>query len=368
MSETTEEIKPEAMEEVKPEVTEEIKPEVTDEIKPETVEETKPEVTENLYPEIDNPREVLSEHWTKLHEKQWIFPAGGSMTLRSGEDIYMTPKMKSSYELKPDELYVFDNEDADDITEAPEHLEVSTDAEILMGIYKLRKPGAILHSVHCKAMMVSHLFRGNEYRLRYHAMIQAVQEAKESEDDETDRTQLTIPIVYDPKKLSEKLKLRPQTPAVLIKGQGLFVWGKDLNECIFRTEAFHQMFEFSIEMEKHAVNDHKNFTPKTPVKKPVENGTKKNTPQSSADAKKPEIKKTIARRPAAENGVKTGRVKKNFKNNRGANVGNFQRNKNAPNNKGNSGSGHLASGGGGVQVWQKFGKKQKQNMNVIMNY
>merc|ERR1712184_172083 len=116
--------------------------------------------------------------------------------------------------------------------------------------------------------------------------------------------------------------------------------GKDLNECIFRTEAFHQMFEFAIEMEKHGVNDHKNFTPKSPVKKPVENGAKK---------------------PAAENGVKTGRVKKNFKNNRGGNFGNIrnQGNKNAPNNKGNSGN-------GGVQVWQNFGKKQKQQMNVIM--
>merc|ERR1711988_511616 len=97
--------------------------------------------------------------------------------------------------------------------------------------------------------IASHLFRGNEYKLRYHAMIQSILDAKECEKYGTDNTRLAIPIVYDPKKLSEKLKVHPQTPAVLIKGQGLFVWGKDLNECIFRTEAFHQMFEFSIEME-----------------------------------------------------------------------------------------------------------------------
>merc|ERR1719436_2219574 len=185
-------------------------------------------------------------------------------------------------------------------------------------------------------------------------MIQAILDAKECEKYDTDNNRLAVSIVYDPKKLSEKLKVHPQTPAVLIKGQGLFVWGKDLNECIFRTEAFHQMFDFSIEMEKHGVNDHKNFTPKSPVKKTVENGTKT---QATAAEKKTEVKKTgsqktIARRPAAENGVKTGRVKKNFKNNRGGNVGNFRNkgNKNAPNNKGNSGN-------GGVQVWQNFGKK-----------
>ena len=84
MSETAEETKPEAMEETKAEVTEEVKPAETipEEIKQETVEETKPE--EPLYPEIDNPRDILSDIWTKLHEKQWIFPAGGSLTIRSG--------------------------------------------------------------------------------------------------------------------------------------------------------------------------------------------------------------------------------------------------------------------------------------------
>merc|ERR1712241_501697 len=100
----------------------------------------------------------------------------------------------------------------------------------------------------------------------------------------------------------------------------------------------------------------------------VENCTKKSdsttnpvTTNQKKNEKKTEGKKFIARRPAAENGVKTGRVKKNFKNNRPGNVGNF-RNKNAPNNKGNSGT-------GGVQVWQNFGnKKQRQQMNVIMNY
>jgi len=363
MSETVEESKVEPMELPKPVPKTETKDEETskDETeKKESVEETKPE---EVYPEIDNPRETLSEFWGKLHDKQWVFPSGGSLTLRSGEEIFMTPKMKSPFDVKPDEIYVFDNEDKDDITEAPEHLEVSSDADLLMAIYKLRKPGAILHSVNCQAMIASHLFRGNEYKLRYHAMIQGILDAKECEKYETDNNRLAVPIVYDPKKLSEKLKLHPQTPAVLIKGQGLFVWGKDFNECIFRTEAFHQMFEFSIEMEKHGVNDHKNFTPKSPVKKTVENGTKT---QAVAAEKKTEVKKTgsqktIARRPAAENGVKTGRVKKNFKNNRGGNVGNF-RNKNAPNNKGNAGS--------GVQVWanKNFGKKQKQNMNVIMNY
>merc|ERR1711936_470036 len=134
-------------------------------------------------------------------------------------------------------------------------------------------------------------------------MIEAVLEAKECEKYGTDNTRLAIPIVYDPKKLSEKLKVHPQTPAVLIKGQGLFVWGKDLNECIFRTEAFHQMFEFSIEMEKNSpYNDHKNFSPKSqPVKKPVENGAK--ATEKKTEAKKTD-KKIIARRPAAENGVK----------------------------------------------------------------
>ena len=137
------------------------------------------------------------------------------------------------------------------------------------------------------------------------------------------------------------------------------------------------MFEFSIEMKKLGLTEQtQNAQNKSQIKKPAENGPKKTnsiTPaQASAIAKnKPEVRKNIAQRPAAsQNGVKTGRVKKNFmknkQNNRGPG-GNTQefRNvaQNGANNKGNS--------GGGGQNWsQNRGgqKKQKQNMNVLMNY
>merc|ERR1740129_2544105 len=158
----------------------------------------------------------------------------------------MTPKNNSPSDLKPEDIYVFDNEDVNDISEAPEHLEISPSAEIFMEILKLKTPGVILHSVNNKALVLTHLVRGNEYRIKNHPMVKAikVQPVKEaSESDENNK-------VYDPKKLSEKLEAHPHTPAVLIKGQGLFVWAKDFDECILRTEALHQMFEFSIEMKK----------------------------------------------------------------------------------------------------------------------
>merc|ERR1712051_482765 len=304
------------------------------------------EITETMEEtNIKCPRIILSELWTKLHEKQWIFSAAGGLTIKSGEDIYMTPKNNSPSDLKPEDIYVFDNEDVNDISEAPEHLEISPSAEIFMEILKLKTPGVILHSVNNKALVLTHLVRGNEYRIKNHPMVKAikVQPVKEaSESDESNKVEdpmLKVPILYDPKKLSEKLEAHPHTPAVLIKGQGLFVWAKDFDECILRTEALHQMFEFSIEMKKLGLTEQtQNAQNKSQIKKPAENGPKKTnsiTPaQASAIAKnKPEVRKNIAQRPAAA--------------------------QNGANNKGNS--------GGGGQNWnQNRGgqKKQKQNMNV----
>merc|ERR1719319_587080 len=56
----------------------------------------------------------------------------------------MTPKNNSPSDLKPEDIYVFDNEDVNDISEAPEHLEISPSAEIFMEILKLKTPGVIL--------------------------------------------------------------------------------------------------------------------------------------------------------------------------------------------------------------------------------
>jgi len=65
--------------------------------------------------------------------------------------------------------------------------------------------------------------------------VQPVKEASESdENNKVEDPMLKVPILYDPKKLSEKLEAHPHTPAVLIKGQGLFVWAKDFDECILR--------------------------------------------------------------------------------------------------------------------------------------
>merc|ERR1712021_318994 len=306
----------------------------------ETVPETVPETMEET--NIKCPRLILSELWTKLHEKQWIFSAAGGLTIKSGEDIYMTPKNNSPSDLKPEDIYVFDNEDVNDISEAPEHLEISPSAEIFMEILKLKTPGVVLHSVNNKALVLTHLVRGNEYRIKNHPMVKAikVQPVKEaSESDENNKVEdpmLKVPILYDPKKLSEKLEAHPHTPAVLIKGHGLFVWAKDFDECILRTEALHQMFEFSIEMKKLGLND-----------------------QTQNAKNKPEVRKNIAQRPAAANGVKTGRVKKNFMKNKnntnnhgqGGNTRNVAQN--GANNKGNS--------GGGGQNWnQNRGGQKKQ--------
>merc|ERR1719273_2570118 len=115
----------------------------------------------------------------------------------------MTPKNNSPSDLKPEDIYVFDNEDVNDISEAPEHLEICPSAEIFMEILKLKTPGVILHSVNNKALVLTHLVRGNEYRIKNHPMVKA------SESDENNKVEdpmLKVPILYDPKKLSEKLE------------------------------------------------------------------------------------------------------------------------------------------------------------------
>ena len=61
-------------------------------------------------------------------------------------NIYMTPKNNSLSDLKPEDIYVFYNEDINDISEAPEHLEISQSAEIFMEILKLKTPRVIVHN------------------------------------------------------------------------------------------------------------------------------------------------------------------------------------------------------------------------------
>ena len=58
----------------------------------------------------------------------------------------MTPKNNSPSDLKPEDIYVFDNEDVNDISEASEHLEISQAAEIFTEIYKFKTLRVIVHN------------------------------------------------------------------------------------------------------------------------------------------------------------------------------------------------------------------------------
>lgn len=100
--------------------------------------------------------------------------------------------------------------------------EFGQSSQICMQIYKQRSPGSIIHSLNKSVLLTSFLFNGAEFRIKNHPMIALFHEGSE----------LSIPILENSNDLSDKLGQKlsqadDNLTAVLVRGGGLYVWGKD---------------------------------------------------------------------------------------------------------------------------------------------
>jgi len=329
----------------------------------------------------NSPQETLPAVSSFLYNKGWIFGTGGSASLRIENEIFLTPKNLMPNQIQADHIFVHESEDNSKI-KGPEKMEANQGSNIMAAIYqKLEEANAIIHSMDKKSLVYCAIFHGDEFRVRNHAMILEIIKTKDKE------AELVIPILNnaigdaddeEETKLSEKIKAslaaHPLAPAVLIRGRGLFVWAENINDCILKTEAIHQVLDYALEFRKitkapgfrrrdsmnHTATSTPQPTPKTP-----------NTPMNRSRSTPNSSNKSKNNSSQFNGSVKNGRVVKKY-------AGNGPSNKNTGNGSFNR-SGHNTSGGG--KTWQnnkannKANNKKKpnnqpkgQNMEVLMNY
>lgn len=124
----------------------------------------------------------------------------------------------SPFQLESKDVYVIQ-----DPKELPKEFENSVSSKVCMEIYKhSSNPGSIIHSLNKSVLITSFLFNGSQFRVKNHPMIKVFHHEEGSE--------LCIPILEESEKLGEMLSRVDSLSAVLVRGGGLYVWGKDLDQ------------------------------------------------------------------------------------------------------------------------------------------
>jgi Class II Aldolase and Adducin N-terminal domain/ARD/ARD' family len=115
-------------------------------------------------------RELVCELCRQFFTAGWVTGTGGSISIRHGNRIYMTPSGVQKERIQPDELYVLDIDG--EVLSVPQQKpgsrlpKLSDCAPLFLHAFKQRNAGAVLHSHSMCCNLVTSLFEGQYLTLR----------------------------------------------------------------------------------------------------------------------------------------------------------------------------------------------------------
>ncbi|GLD96226.1 hypothetical protein PINS_up004904 [Pythium insidiosum] len=201
-------------------------------------------------------RELICALCRQFYDAGWVTGTGGSISIRFGSRIYMTPSGVQKERIAPDDLYMLDADGA--ILDAPEHKpgarkvpKLSDCSPLFLHAYRLRGAGAVLHSHGMSCNLVTALCDGQrEFRVTHQEMIKGL--AGFGYHDE-----LVVPIIENTAvesqladALADAMTRHPRAHAVLVRRHGIYVWGDSWEAAKRHAECLHYLFDAAIEMHK----------------------------------------------------------------------------------------------------------------------
>lgn len=217
--------------------------------------EVKTKEVRNLEPPLLRPatgeqeiRNLICELCRIFYHKGWASGTGGGISIRAGEKIFMAPSGVQKERIHPEDIFVLDME-GNILEHASNGLKVSECKPLFMHAYKLRNAGAVLHSHSIYAMLVSWLY-DTYFRISNLEMQKGIAGVGAFDTLEVP----IIPNTAQEHQLSNSLKQaildNPKTHAVLVRGHGVYIWGKDWVQAKTQAECYDYLFEAAVKLKQ----------------------------------------------------------------------------------------------------------------------
>ena len=200
-------------------------------------------------------RSLVCELCRNFYNVGWVTGTGGSISIRLGDQIFMTPSGVQKERIKPEELFVVNK--AGDVLTPPAcradgtRPKLSDCSPLFLHAYNQRDAGAVLHSHGLSCNLVTLLFKdSSEFRITQQEMIKGI-------DGHGYYDTLVIPIIENTAweheladSLGEAIAKYPKAPAVLVRQHGMYVWGRSWEAAKRHAECLHYLFDSYIAIHK----------------------------------------------------------------------------------------------------------------------
>lgn len=199
-------------------------------------------------------RERVCELCRLLYQAGWASGTGGGFSLRDGDRIYVAPSGVQKERIRPEEVFIVDL-DGRVVTpgEGPGGMKVSACTPLFLHAYRQRGAGAVLHSHSLNACLASVLF-GRTFRVRGLEMMKGIDGAFADEVHE-------VPILdntpYEHEladALGEAVAAYPKASAVMVRGHGVYIWGRDWAHAKTQAECYDYLFAAAVRLRELGID------------------------------------------------------------------------------------------------------------------
>jgi methylthioribulose-1-phosphate dehydratase len=201
-------------------------------------------------------RERVCELCRHLYALGWASGTGGGFSLRQGDQLYVAPSGVPKESIRPEEVFIADLQG--NVLRAG-HGRISACTPLFLHAYRLRGAGAVLHSHSlnaCLASLVCAQPDGDSwvFRIRGLEMVKGLQGGHVDEPYD-------IPIIdnmpYEHEladSLEQAMLAYPRSNAILVRGHGVYIWGRDWVHTKTQAECYDYLFAASVRLREHGID------------------------------------------------------------------------------------------------------------------
>jgi methylthioribulose-1-phosphate dehydratase len=194
-------------------------------------------------------RERVCELCRLLYQMGWASGTGGGFSLRDGERIYVAPSGVQKERIRPEEVFVVDLQG--NVLEEGQGsgLKASACTPLFLHAYQQRGAGAVLHSHSLNACLASVLF-GQCFRVRGLEMMKGIEGAHADEVHEVPILDNT-PFEHElSDSLGAAMTKHPKASAILVRGHGAYIWGRDWAHAKTQAECYDYLFAAAVRLRE----------------------------------------------------------------------------------------------------------------------
>ena len=236
---------------------------------------------QKAYQDPSHPANVICELCRLFYDNNWVTGAGGGISIREKDTIYIAPSGVQKERIQPWEMFVVKlpqqqilqspNDIAVELTKLYKYKQ-SACTPLFVSCYTLRDAGACIHTHSQLAVMITLIQEQSENpdefrisgieqikalpRLQYNEATQKVEKIGSMENYE----ELVIPIIENTPHeedlvdtLENAIKSYPGTSAVLVRRHGIYVWGENIWKAKVYNEALDYLLELAVKMHHAGV-------------------------------------------------------------------------------------------------------------------